>query len=324
MLKRFSRESGGSFKGSCSSSSVRDSLSGLSPKAADEQAEPRDDATTPPGARRPSLLISVLGSAPPEIELPRMETSPPGARAGRRAGMVLPVSGPDGDANAGASQPPSDKAGGDGVGGGGSIQSGPESPAAESMGSFRNESLIPDDDRLFGIADAGGIVPLIQLLSSGTPIGKEQSSGALWHLAMDATNQNAIARANGIPPLVSLLDFDEGTELTFTHAADALARLALNDEENQAQIAKRLVVLLSAEKVVAQVRAARALWNLAADQPNSPVVILNAGALLPLVKMLSSGAPEARKVCHSRQRDCDCNTSHAADSAHPCLLQLIG
>ena len=38
------------------------------------------------------------------------------------------------------------------------------------------------------------------------------------------------------------------------------------------------------------------MWSLAADQPDSaPVLILNAGALLPLVKMLSSGVAEARK-----------------------------
>ena len=53
-------------------------------------------------------------------------------------------------------------------------------------------------------------------------------------------------------------------------------------------------MLLGAEAIVSQVRSARSLWNLAADQPNSPVIILNAGALLPLVRMLSMGAPEAR------------------------------
>ena len=158
-----------------------------------------------------------------------------------------------------------------------------------------DEEFIPDNCRLRAILDEGAIVPLIFQLSTGSVIGREKAACALWHLALDISNQGAIARANGIPPLVSLLDFADGTAATFRHAANTLARLAINDEENQAQMSKRLVMLLAADAVVAQVRAARALWNLAADQPNSPVVILNAGALLPLVRMLATGAPEARR-----------------------------
>ena len=100
----------------------------------------------------------------------------------------------------------------------------------------KRDEVMPPDDRLRAISEAGGIAPLIYQLSTGSVIGKEKAACALWHLALDGFNQSAIARANGIPPLVSLLDFNEGTEQTFIHAADALARLAVDDEENQAQV----------------------------------------------------------------------------------------
>ena len=149
-------------------------------------------------------------------------------------------------------------------------------------------------NRLLAIADAGGIPPLITMITSGSVAGKEKAACALVNLALDPANQTAIARANGIPPLVSLLDFNEGTEATFSHVVDALARLASRDADNQSQIAKRLVVLLGTENLVAQMRSARALCNLAADQPSSRVLILNAGALMPLVKLLSSSNGDAR------------------------------
>ena len=257
-----------------------------SPTASFRASHDEPEVQAPPAAR-PSMIATVshVGTAPP----PTRGSDAVGGAAGGAA---------DGATRTSFKKKPKRTGGHDAEGGEGGA-SGGESPSVGEESEDEDEDghadMIPGDDRLFGIAEAGGIMPLILLLSGGTPIAKEKAAGALWHLAIDPTNQGAIARANGIPPLVSLLDFDDGTEQTFTHAADALARLAVDDEENQAQISKRLVVLLSSDTVVAQVRAARALWCLASDQPNSPVVILNAGALLPLVKMLSSGAPEARK-----------------------------
>jgi len=157
------------------------------------------------------------------------------------------------------------------------------------------------EERLNAIVEAGGIASLIALLSQRSEMGKEQAASCLYHLAIDRTNQSLIAKANGITPLVALFNsvssLDKGAEerRTFEHAANALARLAQISTESQAQIAKRLVMLLSSDKIVVQARAARALRDLAANQPESAVVILNAGALLQLVKMLSSGQVEAQR-----------------------------
>jgi hypothetical protein len=120
-----------------------------------------------------------------------------------------------------------------------------------------------------------------------------------------------IARANGIPPLVSLLDFDDGTEQTFIHAAEALARLALNDEENQAQIAKRLVVLLGSDNVVAKARALpyshtrlQVPSAMAALHHLSPLDSIRcaAGALSACV--VESGVRSAKQPCRHPQRRC--------------------
>jgi vacuolar protein 8 len=157
------------------------------------------------------------------------------------------------------------------------------------------------EERLNAIVEAGGIASLVALLGQRSELGKEQAASCLYHLAIDRTNQSLIAKANGITPLVALFNsvssLDKSVEerRTFEHAANALARLAQISTESQAQIAKRLVMLLSSDKIVVQARAARALRDLAANQPESAVVILNAGALLQLVKMLSSGQVEAQR-----------------------------
>ena len=161
------------------------------------------------------------------------------------------------------------------------------------------------EERWDAIVEAGGIASLVALLGHRSEMGKEQAASCLYHLAIDRTNQSLIAKANGITPLVALFNsvssLDKGAvtgaeeRRTFEHAANALARLAQISTESQAQIAKRLVMLLSSDKIVVQARAARALRDLAANQPESAVVILNAGALLQLIKMLSSGQVEAQR-----------------------------
>jgi len=97
-----------------------------------------------------------------------------------------------------------------------------------------------------------------------------------------------VARAGGIPPLVQLLD--DGAPQAHTHAMAALARLSKDNADNQTQIAKKLVALLSPmQSEGAQRRSAVALWDLAANNPGAPVRIVNAGAISPLVALMGTG-----------------------------------
>ncbi len=156
------------------------------------------------------------------------------------------------------------------------------SPAADEAG-----------DRLSAIAAAGGIIPLVALVTTGAPLSKERAASALWHLSVDAVNQIAIAKASGIAPLVQLLD--DGTEQATVYAAEALDRLARDNADIQAQIAKKLVSLLSSRNEGAQQRSAHALWELALRHPGAPVRIVNAGAISPLVALLGNGSIAAKE-----------------------------
>ena len=99
--------------------------------------------------------------------------------------------------------------------------------------------------RLVLISEAGGITPLVTMLSSANSLARENAAGALMHLARDPANQIAIAKANGILPLVTILD--DGTPLAHQHSAEAILRLAVKNVENQTQTAKHLVALLANE-----------------------------------------------------------------------------
>lgn len=148
-------------------------------------------------------------------------------------------------------------------------------------------------DRLSAIAAAGGVIPLVGLVTNGNQMGKERAASALLHLSVDSVNQQQIAKAGGIPPLVNLLD--DGTEQAHAHAVAALARLAHENPENQSQIAKKLVSLLSNPREGAPQRAAHVLWQLAETNYGAPNRIVNAGAISPLVALLGSGTMEAKE-----------------------------
>jgi len=156
------------------------------------------------------------------------------------------------------------------------------------------QQLLPDDekptDRLSVIAQAGGITPLVGLLSTGDAAGKEMAASALLHLCVDAANRDAVARAGGIPPLVQLLD--DSAPQAHAPSMAALARLGHGNADHQTQIAKKLVGLLSpSQSSGAQRRASHALWELAKNNEGAPGRIVNAGGISPLVALMGR-APE--------------------------------
>ena len=139
------------------------------------------------------------------------------------------------------------------------------------------------------IAECHGIQAIVALMTerNATPLGKENAASALWHLARDPESRDQIAQCNGIAPLVSLLK--DGTHKAHRHASDALARLANQGRDHQSQIAKKLSTLLMPDNsTTVQQRAAHALRMLAVDNPGSHNVIVKAGAISPLVYLLST------------------------------------
>lgn len=179
-----------------------------------------------------------------------------------------------------------------------------------------------ENDRLLAIKEAGGIPPLVALVQSAGMTAKEHAAAALWHLALDSSNQLAIARANGVTPLVALLD--DGSYVAVQNGANALSRLAEISSDNQAQIAKRLVSLLTVENEGAQERSAQALWALASNQPESPTVIVNAGAISPLVNLLASGTLRAKQQAAGALSTLAINNPHNQLAIAIGLVALLG
>ena len=208
--------------------------------------------------------------------------------------------------------------GDDGGGDGGGEASGSGEDGDGSPGRELNRS-----DRLVMIAEAGGLMPLVALLSpTATAQARENAACALWHLALEETNQVNIAKCNGIQPLTLILD--DGTEQAHKHAAAALARLAIGNPENQAQIAKHCVALLGNPSNGAQQRASQALGAMAADNPGSPVVIVNAGAISPLVTLLTTGAPEVKEEAAASLSTLSFNSPSTQLAIASGLVVLVG
>ena len=181
-----------------------------------------------------------------------------------------------------------------------------EEEAAAAESEYGSEASARDDvskegegegarssDRISAIAAAGGIIPLVGMLTSGSPLCKEYSASALAHLSIDCKVQAAITRSNGIAPVVALLD--NGTAAAHGFAAAALARLANGSPDNQIQIAKRLVTLLAPPASEgAQQRAAQQLREIAVSNQGAAARVVNAGAIAPLITLLGSGPLHAK------------------------------
>jgi len=70
--------------------------------------------------------------------------------------------------------------------------------------------------------------------------------------------------------------------------------------DNQSQIAKRLVGRLDHDDAGVVQRAAHDLQALAKDHPGAPVVIVNAGAIMPLVTVLSNGKTDEGRTAAAK------------------------
>lgn len=156
------------------------------------------------------------------------------------------------------------------------------------------------------VCKAGGIGPLLAVID--TPLAKQplvaQATHALAMLAKhNLANQDAIATAGGIRPLVEQLNVtrpdgeNQNTPLSQANAALALTWICHRHEENQSAVADlggvaQLGVLLkrgSAENVV-EAEAAGALWSLAEDHEANKGAIASAGAIATLCEL---------RACHS-------------------------
>lgn len=151
-------------------------------------------------------------------------------------------------------------------------------------------------DNQVAVAHAGAIHPLVQLLRDEAPSVREEAAAALGNLVFfndetNSGNQAAIAKAGAVPFLAELLK-DPKAQVT---AAGALRNLAAQNVANQDSICREalesLVHLVAEGNPKAQMEAAGAIHNLAAGNSKSQQLIVEAGALEPLVALLNEEVP---------------------------------
>ncbi|CAE7354175.1 PUB13, partial [Symbiodinium necroappetens] len=248
-----------------------------------EKLRSADVAAQEQAARKHRASVAAAGAIPPLVELLSSSiTDVQKAAAGTRA-AVIRLSG-----------------------------SGEQGWAANAL---RDLAISADNQAL--IAEAGGIPPLVELLSSSNTDVQMMAAAALRHLASNADNKALIAEAGGIPPLVSCLT--TGTKWAQLHAAEALGTLMADwivvdrefvpmpeateiAEANQASIASAgaidpLIEMLTQRSGVMgfQEMAAQALRPFSSRE-DTRVAIVEAGAIPVLARLLTQCEPEHQHI----------------------------
>ena len=148
--------------------------------------------------------------------------------------------------------------------------------------------LAVTEDNQTAIGKAGGIAPLVSLLTSDHELTVQCAAAAIRSLARDhPENQIAVAKAGAIAPLIDLLGSDD-TE-TQKHAVGALLHLASQDMASRNAVVQRLVAVLSLRNAAAQMKSAEALAVIAARSDENRKAITAANAIDPLVRLLGDG-----------------------------------
>ncbi|XAR59891.1 Ubiquitin--protein ligase [Bertholletia excelsa] len=137
------------------------------------------------------------------------------------------------------------------------------------------------------IANAGGIPPMIRLLSYPDSILQEHTVTALLNLSLDEANKRLIARGGAIPAIIEILQ--NGTDEARENSAAALFSLSMLDE-NKFMIGclngiPPLVDLLRTGTIRGKKDAATALFNLCLNTANKSRAI-KAGTIPSLLHLL--------------------------------------
>jgi hypothetical protein len=167
-------------------------------------------------------------------------------------------------------------------------------------------SAISDAPSIEGIAQSGGIEPLIAALRRGqlSSIAQEHAAMVLSALAPGGDNAKTMHECQGVHPLVRLLS--AGTMNAKKHAALILAQLARRADAVEEIAAtggvSALASWLANPSEGPAETAAIALSEIALDSPDTQVQLAEEGAISPLIEMvrawmnMSSGSPSTHVV----------------------------
>lgn len=158
-------------------------------------------------------------------------------------------------------------------------------------------SLSVMDDNKVTIGASGAIPPLVDLLINGSPRGKKDAATALFNLSIYHENKGRIVHAGAIRPLVELMA-DPAAGMV-DKAVAVLANLATIPEGRQAigedQGIPALVEVVEAGSQRGKENAAAALLQLCTNSHRHRALVLQEGAIPPLVALSQSGTPRAKE-----------------------------
>ena len=144
-----------------------------------------------------------------------------------------------------------------------------------------------NEENQSAIPKAGGIQPLVALLTIGTEKTQQYAAAALETLSYKhIENQDALLAADAIDPLVNLLGSE--TKETQEHAKGALLQLA-SERAGMIPVVKNLVRVLDDRNPTAQMKAAEALAVLTKRSLENRKAISAAKAVVPLSQLLGDG-----------------------------------
>ncbi|KAK8450338.1 hypothetical protein SEVIR_6G009300v4 [Setaria viridis] len=157
-------------------------------------------------------------------------------------------------------------------------------------------SLSVIEENKMRIGRSGAIKPLVDLLGNGTPRGKKDAATALFNLSILHENKARIVQADAVRHLVDLMDPAAGM---VDKAVAVLANLATIPEGRtaigQARGIPALVEVVELGSARGKENAAAALLQLCTNSNRFCSIVLQEGAVPPLVALSQSGTPRARE-----------------------------
>ncbi|PIA37808.1 hypothetical protein AQUCO_03000383v1 [Aquilegia coerulea] len=157
-------------------------------------------------------------------------------------------------------------------------------------------SLSVIEENKVRIGRSGAIGPLVELLGNGTPRGKKDAATALFNLSIFHENKARIVQAGAVKYLVELMDPAAGM---VDKAVAVLANLATIPEgRNAIGVAGGIPVLVEVVELGSargKENAAAALLQLCTNISRFCSMVLQEGAVPPLVALSQSGTPRAKE-----------------------------
>ncbi|WOK99299.1 U-box domain-containing protein 4 isoform X2 [Canna indica] len=169
-------------------------------------------------------------------------------------------------------------------------------PEAKENSAATLFSLSVIEENKVRIGRSGAIKPLVELLANGTPRGKKDAATALFNLSIYHENKLRVVQAGAVKHLVELMDPAAGM---VDKAVAVLANLATITEGRnaigQANGIPVLVEVVELGSARGKENAASALLQLCTNNGRFCSLVLQEGAVPPLVALSQSGTPRAKE-----------------------------